>query len=77
MTSTRFYHAVIGGLTGIAFTIGDSWLFAPANSDHLYLPEDHASLVLLGSVSPTMGAYLARHIIEPRLEALADAMEGH
>jgi hypothetical protein len=75
MTSTRFYHAVLGGLTGLAFTIGDSWLFAPAQSDQLFLTTDHASLVLLSPIAPSVAAYLSRTIIEPRFSALAADVE--
>jgi hypothetical protein len=68
----RFFRAALGSIPGLAFTMGDTWVFCPARSDGLLGGEDHATLVILDRACPTIAACYMQPIMAPRLNALAD-----
>jgi hypothetical protein len=69
MSTPLYYTQVIGGPSGLSFTLGSSTVFAPVDHDTLLLM-DPAQLLISGQVEDGMAAFLTAAIIEPRLERL-------
>lgn len=68
---TPLYHTtVIGGPTGISFTIGETLLFTSPEDAGLYVIDDPCCLRRQEPVAAGVAAFLVATCIEPRLMAL-------
>jgi hypothetical protein len=70
MQITPLYYASIAGLTGIAFAIGHSTLFAPCESESLHLVPDGVELLITARVPSLFAGHLTATVIAPRLAQL-------
>jgi hypothetical protein len=69
MSTPLYYTQVIGGPSGLSFTLGSSTVFSPVEQDTLFLM-DPAQLIISGQVEASMAAFLEKTVIEPRLARL-------
>ena len=70
--TTPLFHASIAGITGLAFHIGSSMYLAPVDDAQVYKVTDDSALTLTAEVEPSVAAFLAATILEPRVLALAE-----
>jgi hypothetical protein len=68
--TTPLYYASISDLTGIAFAIGHSTLFAPSESESLHLVPDGVEMIVTARVPSLFASHLTATVIEPRLAQL-------
>ena len=67
---TALWYAEVSGIPGLCFHVGATQLFAPCESDTVYVVPAGAVLVLTSRVPALFASHLQTVVIEPRLARL-------